>query len=132
LQDLWCDFTIQGGQAMTHDTPKLTDQDVLTQARARLQQHLPLHAEGSVCTTEDLLNVLLGVAVNRGTIEAVCADLLGTPDPETIRRYFNTHLRAADLPLLQERLNAALADDIPQRVWTHGREVAIDLHDRPY
>ena len=117
---------------MPHDTPKLTDQDVLAQARARLQQHLPLHADGSVCTTDDLLNVLLGVAVNRGTIEAVCADLVGTPDPETIRRYLNTQLRADDLPLLEERLNAALADDIPQHVWTHGRDVALDLHARPY
>ncbi len=117
---------------MTHDTPKLTDQDVLTHARARLQQHLPLHADGSVCTTDDLLNVLLGAAVNRSTIEAVCATLLGTPNPETIRRYLNTQLRSEDLPLLQERLNAALADDIPQRVWTHGRDIAIDLHDRPF
>src|SRR5918997_4091430 len=80
-----CDLPPQGGQAMPHDTPVLTDADVLAHTRARLRDHLPLHAAGSVCATDDLLNVLLGVAVNRGTIEAVCADLLGTPDPETIR-----------------------------------------------
>jgi hypothetical protein len=67
---------------MTHDTPNLTDQEVLAHARTRLRDHLPLHAEGSICTTDDLLNVLLGVAVTQGTIEAVCADLPGTPTPK--------------------------------------------------
>jgi hypothetical protein len=72
----------EGGQAMTHHTPKLTDQDVLAHARSHLRDHLPLHAEGSVCTTDDLLNVLLGVAVTQGTIEAVCADLFAPPTPK--------------------------------------------------
>ena len=71
---------------MTNHTPKLTDHDVLHAARTHLREHVPLQADGYVCTTDDLLNVLLGVAVNRGTIEAICADLVGTPDPETIRR----------------------------------------------
>ena len=66
---------------MTHHPPKLTDHDVLQHTRRRLQAHLPLHADGYVCTTDNLLDVLLGVAVNRGTIEAVCADLVVTPDP---------------------------------------------------
>ncbi len=55
---------------MRHDTPKLTDQQVLLHARSRLQAHLPLHADAYRCTTHDLLQVLLGVAVNHGTIEA--------------------------------------------------------------
>ncbi len=117
---------------MRHDTPKLTDQDVLQHARSRLQAHLPLHAEGYLCTTADLLNVLLGVAANRGTIEAVCADLVDTPDPETIRRYLHAQLRVEDLPELERRLNAALADEIPLQVWAGARDVAIDFHDRPY
>jgi hypothetical protein len=71
---------------MTHHTPNLTDQDVLHHTRTRLRAHLPLQADGYVCTTDDLLQVLLGVAVNRQTSEAICADLVGTPDPETIRR----------------------------------------------
>src|SRR3954464_5909604 len=89
LLDCSYDYTIQGGQAMTDHTPNLTDQDVLDRARTRLHEHLPLHADGSACTTAGLLHVLLGVAVNRATIEGICADLLGTPDPETIRRYLN-------------------------------------------
>src|SRR4051794_13814872 len=102
------DHTIQGGQAMTHHTPTLTDQDVLRHTRARLRDHLPLHADGYLCTTNDLLQVLLGVAVTRQTIEAVCADLLGTPDPQTIRSYLNAQLRVDDLPALEGHINAAL------------------------
>jgi putative transposase len=117
---------------MHHHTPTLTDKDVLRHARSRLHRQLPLQADGYLCTTDDLLHVLLAVAVNCTTIEAVCADLLGTPDPETIRRYLNSQLRVEDLPALEGHLNAALADAIPAHVWTHARDVAIDFHDRPY
>lgn len=117
---------------MTDHTPNLTDRDVLHHARTHLRAHLPLHADGYVCTTDDLLQVLLGVAVNCGTIEAICADLLGTPDPETIRRYLNAQLRVDDLPALEDHVNAALTDAIPPAVWARARDVAIDFHDRPY
>lgn len=117
---------------MTNHTPKLTDHDVLRHARTRLRDHLPLQADGYVCTTDDLLQVLLGVAVNRATIQALCADLVGTPEPETIRRYLNAQLRVDELPALQDHINAALADAIPVHVWAQVHDVAIDFHDRPY
>lgn len=117
---------------MTDHTPNLTDQAVLHHARTHLRQHLPLQADGYVCTTDDLLQVLLGVAVNQATIEALCADLVGTPDPETIRRYLNAQLRVDDLPALEQQVNAALAAAIPAHVWARARDVAIDFHDRPY
>jgi hypothetical protein len=117
---------------MPYDTPDLTEPEVLQHALSTLHDHLPLHAEGYTCTTDDLLKVLLGVAVNRGTIEAVCADLVGTPDPQTLRGYLNAQLRVEELPDLERRLNAALASELPPRVRRHAREVAIDYHDRPY
>jgi putative transposase len=131
LLDCLDGHTIQGGQAMTDHTPKLTDRDVLERARTRLQEHLPLHADGSAWSTNDLLQVLLGVAVNRATIEAITADLLHTPDPETLRRSLNAQLRGEDLPALLDHVNAALTDKLPERLWAQGRDVAIDLHDRP-
>ena len=117
---------------MADDTLKLTDQEVLEYARTGLQNHLPLEAAGYKCSTEDLWHVLLGVAVNRDTVESVCADLVGTPDPETIRRYLNKQLTVGQLPNLEQRLNGALAAEIPSRVWRREWDVAIDLHDRPY
>ena len=117
---------------MSNDTLKLSDQKVLTYARENLSEHLPLQADGYECPTPDLLNVLLDVATNRGTIESVCADLVGTPDPETIRTYFNAQLCVEDLPDLERGLNAALAAELPPRVWRRAQEVALDFHDRPY
>jgi len=117
---------------MADDTLKLTDQKVLSHAHTLLEEHLPLEADGYSCTTADLLNVLLGVAANQGTIESVCADLAGAPDADTIRTYFNTQLCVEDLPELAKHVNAALAAEIPQRVRRRACEVAIDLHDRPY
>jgi hypothetical protein len=122
----------QEGKPMANDTLKLTDQEVLHRAHTVLGEHLPVQADGYTCTTGDLLDVLLGVAANRGTIEAVCADLVGAPDAETIRGYFKDQLRVEDLPELEQRLNRALSDEIPPRVWRQARDVAIDFHDRPY
>ena len=117
---------------MMNDTLKLTDGQVLAHARNLLQEHLPLAADGSCCTTDDLLNVLLGIAVNRSTLEAVCTDWATVSDPETVRRYLNEQLCVEDLPELEQRLNAALRAEIPRRVWRQARDVAIDFHDRPY
>lgn len=110
----------------------LTDKTVLEESRALLEQHLDLHAEGYKCATEDLLNVLLAVAANQGTIESVCADLATTPNPETIRQYINEQLCVEELPQLETALNRALAAKLPPRLWRRGQEVAMDFHDRPY
>jgi putative transposase len=117
---------------MMNNTPKLTDQEVLDYARAGLQEHLPLEAEGYQCSTADLLDALLGIAVGRDTLESVCADWLDAPDSDTIRSHLNKQLTVEGLSELKCRLNAALAAEIPQRVWRQARDVAIDLHDRPY
>ncbi len=49
-------------------TPKLTDMDVMEQARDVLTEHLPLEADGYVCTGADLWQILLGVSAKQGTI----------------------------------------------------------------
>jgi hypothetical protein len=115
-----------------YDTPELTAQEVLRHAQELLEEKLPLNAEGYKCTTDDLFKVLLGVAATKSTLEAVCADLVGTPDPHTIRGYFNEQFCVEELPELEQQLNAALAAEVPRRVRRHAQEVAIDYHDRPY
>jgi putative transposase len=113
-------------------TLKLTDVEVLEQTVQLVKEHLPLKADGYICTTEDLINILLGVAANCGTVQALGTDLVGSPDPETIRGYLREQLRVEDLPELEQRLNAALAKEIPDRVWRQACDVALDFHDRPY
>ena len=117
---------------MSHDTLKLSDRKVLDHAREVLKENVPLEAEGYVCTTDDLYDVLLGVAANRGTLQAVCTDWLKIADPETIRGYLNDQLCVEDLPELERQLNAGLAAQTPKRIYRTPQDVAIDFHDRPY
>jgi hypothetical protein len=117
---------------MRYHTPELSAPKVLQHTQTLLEEKLALKAEGYKCTTDDLFKVLVGVAATKSTLEAVCAELVGTPDPQTIRGYFNEQLRVEDLPALEAQLNAALAAEVPRHVRRHAQEVAIDYHDRPY
>ena len=117
---------------MPYHTPELSAPEVLQHAQGVLEETLPLNADGYKCTTDDLFKLLLGIAATKSTVEAVCAELVGTPNPQTIRGYFNEQLRVEKLPELEAQLNAALAAEVPRHVRRHAQEVAIDYHDRPY
>jgi hypothetical protein len=117
---------------MSDHTPELSAPEVLQHTQELLEEKLALHAEGYKCTTDDLYKVLVGVAATQSTLEAVCADLVGTPEPQTLRGYFNAQFCVEELPQLEEQLNAALAARVPRHVQRHAQEVAIDYHDRPY
>ena len=79
-----------------------------------------------------LVPFLLGVAANQGTIEAVCADLVGTQDPQTIWDYINEQICVEELTQLETQVNKALVQHIPPRVWRRPQDIAMDFHDRPY
>jgi hypothetical protein len=117
---------------MPYHTPELRAQEVWQHAQDLLEEKLSLKADGYKCTPDDLFKVLLGLAATKSTLEAVCTELVGTPDPQTLRGYFNEHLRVEDLPALEQQLNAALAAEVPRHVRRQRQEVAIDYHDRPY
>jgi putative transposase len=97
-----------------------------------LQEHLPLQAGGYKASAEDLFNVLLSVAVNRDTLETVCADLEIDLSAETLRGYYKAQLRREGLPQLEQALNQALQAELPKVLWKKAQKMAIDLHDRPY
>jgi len=115
-----------------NDTPKLTADQVLENARQDLQAHLPLQAEGYKCTTDDLLNILLTAAARQCTIESACAELNSAPGAETVRQHLNEELTTERLPELERNLNEALLVRIPNRLWRQAVDIAIDFHDRPY
>ena len=105
---------------------------VLAMARSRLEQFLPLKANGYACTTRQLLDVLLAVSANKDTIEQVCADLKTRVGAETIRGYFNQQLKVENLFDLQEAVNAALRASFNADLKQRKLEVAIDFHDQSY
>ena len=110
----------------------LSQTAVLDIARGRLEQFLPLKADGYACTTEQLVDVLLAVSCQKETIEQVCADLQIKVGAETIRGYFNEQLKVGNLFELQEAVNAALQTSFNSKLKRQSLEVAIDFHDQPY
>lgn len=117
---------------MTDHIPKLTEKDVLEQDHQRLAQYLQLKADGYLCTTEQLLHILLGVAATRETLESVCAELNTTVGAATIRGYLTEQLRVEELPQLERAINAALQHGLAPALWLREQEVAIDYHDQSY
>jgi len=134
------DYTrnIRTSQAM----PKLTDTMVLEEARDALAEALPLEADGYVCTTRDLWQILLGVSVEgktmaprRATFHGMCESLIDAPSDVSIRGYLNAQLTVERLPEIEDCLNRALAMQIPTRVFKHplggvfrARDTSIDMH----
>jgi hypothetical protein len=62
---------------------KLTDRVTLDTVIAVLEHYFDLSAEGSVCQTRDLWNVLVEAAARNAYIETVCNDLATAPDSNT-------------------------------------------------
>jgi len=105
---------------------------VLTKARSRIGEVLPLSADGYACTTEQLLDVLLAAVVGKETIKQVSADLSIKVGAETIRGYFNEQLQVENLFELEESVNLALRASLSADLKRQKLEVAIDFHDQSY
>jgi hypothetical protein len=111
---------------------RLTDQGTLNSTIAILEQCFDLSADGYLCKTRDLYQVLLKAAANRTTIEATCNDSPAAPDSNTIRGYLNAQLAPAAIRDLEEDCNRALYQRWPHWLWSQPLEIALDLHDECY
>jgi hypothetical protein len=116
----------------TKATLELTDENTRQEAVGRLTTHLPLQVSGYECSVETVFDVLVKAAVSGQTIEAVCKDLDGMVDGETIRGYLNEQVRVDDMHRLEQQVNQALVAGLPRRIWKSKVEIAIDLHDEPF
>jgi hypothetical protein len=113
-------------------TLTLTDRSTRQAAVERLATYLPLQAAGYECTTEVVLDVLVKAAATKQTIEAVCNDLTGMVDAETVRSHINAQITVDNLFEVERRVNQALVAGLPRRLWKPSLEIAIDLHDEPF
>lgn len=117
---------------MTDHNPKLTERDVLEQAKQRLQKHLDFKADGYICNAAQLIHILLGIAATKNTLEAVCAELETSPCAATVRSSLNEHLTVEGLPKLEGAMNEAMAKAVPPHLSRREQEIAIDYHDQAY
>jgi hypothetical protein len=74
------------------DAEKLTDRVTLDIVIAVLEHYFDLSAEGYICQTRDIWNVLVEAAARNVYIETVCNDLANAPDSNTVRGYLNEQL----------------------------------------
>lgn len=111
---------------------KLTDQATLKTALAVLECFFGLSADGTVCQTRDLWQILVLAAVQCTFIETICNDLATAPTSETVWGYLNEQLTPQIIRQLCANCNRALASQLPAWLKDHPKEVALDLHDVPY
>lgn len=116
----------------TRERAELTDTQVMEVACAGLNEQLPLQANGYVCTASDLWQIVLGASVKQQTIHGICDSLEQAPSDVAVRGYLNAQLTVARLPDIEAGLNAALAAQIPQRVFKRPRDTAMDYHEQAY
>lgn len=113
-------------------TPKLTNMDVLAHARDVLKEQMPLEGGEGICTGDDVLQILLGVSAGKRTVHSTCENLVHAPSDATVRNYLNAQLTVERLPEIEDQINAALASQIPSRVFKRPRDTAMDYHEQAY
>lgn len=111
---------------------KLTDRVTLETVVAVLEHYFDLSADGYLCQTRDLWNILVSAAARCTYIETVCNDLSTAPDGNTVRGYLNEQLTPKIIRVLRRDCNHGLASQLPVWLRDHPKQVALDLHDEPY
>jgi hypothetical protein len=110
---------------------ELTAQDIRETMQSVSQEHLPLEANGYVCTSEMLYDVLMKAASENTSIDAACRDLEQSASGNRIREVLNEQLHVEQLRQYEREINAALAARLPQQLLSGPVEAAIDEHDEP-
>jgi hypothetical protein len=111
---------------------ELKANDVHAYTLETLQEHLKIKADGYICNTEMILNVLIKASAESSSLEAACADLEEIADSNTIREYLNEALPVKELREQEKQVNKALACCTPVDLVRTDIEIAIDFHDEPF
>lgn len=99
-----------------------TKDEVHSYANDWLAKSLRLKYDGTICTTDTLIHILLVAAVRAVSIFAACRDLAGAPCDQTIRNALEASLPG--VTELQQRLNRALATKLPKALVRKSRRIA--------
>jgi len=111
---------------------ELKANDVHAYTLETLKEHLKIKADGYICKTEMILNVLIKASAENSSLEAACADLEEIADSNTIREYLNEALPIKELREQERQVNQALACCTPDDLVRTDIEIAIDFHDEPF
>jgi putative transposase len=110
----------------------LNAEDVRRLMLDKMETHLTLKTEGYRSRTHQTLNLLLKAVAEGSSVEAVCADSMGSVASNTLRERLNAALPVDGLREQEAEMNRALQAAIPVGMPRGGLEVAIDTHDEPF
>jgi putative transposase len=110
----------------------LTDQTTLHCTIKVLERYFNLAADGYLCHTRDLYQIVVTAAARCSTLEATCRDLQDAPDSNTVREYCQAQLPREGIAELERACNRALRSQWPHWLWSQPLQVAADLHDECY
>ena len=111
---------------------ELTAQDIRETMQSVSQEHLPLEANGYVCTSAMLYDVLMKAASENISIDAACRDLEKSASGNRVRELLNEQLSGEKLDSYERQINEALASRLPHQLLLRPVEAAIDEHDEPF
>ncbi|MCX7852471.1 MAG: hypothetical protein N2383_06765, partial [Caldilineales bacterium] len=81
---------------------ELTAQDIRELMQAVCQEYLPLEADGYICTSAMLYDVLMKAASEGISIDAVCRDLERSASGNRIRELLNEQLDVKQLKEIED------------------------------
>jgi hypothetical protein len=96
------------------------------------QEHLPFAADGYICTSEMIYDVLMKAATEGISVDAACRDLEQSVTGNTLREVLNEQMKVAQLRQHEAELNAALSARLPKQIHARALEAAMDEHDEPF
>lgn len=110
----------------------LTGADVRNAAIERLRELLPEEIAGYIVDNDMILDLLVYAAVEGKSLHSASGSLGSMANDDTIRNYINACFPAAGIYDLNLAVNRLLQADLPDKLRKGRRDLAIDLHDRPY
>ena len=111
---------------------ELSDEETRQATITHLREHLALEVKGTKASSEMVLEVLVHAAVNGQSIEASCAELVGSADSNTLREYVNEAFREAMLDEVEKQVNEALVSNLPKKLRKKVQDLVIDIHDQAF
>jgi putative transposase len=110
----------------------MTGRDVYECATAMVERSLKFVDQGRKCTASMLLSLLFYAAGRVTSLFDACARIKGAPSDDAVRKALKANLPALDE--LEQRLNDALFESLPRRLFRSGRRwfVALDITLIPY
>jgi putative transposase len=108
----------------------VTSREVHDRAASIVQQHIQLTDHGPKCRASLLITILFYAASRITSVFDACQRLRGAPSDQAVRDALRASL--PPISLLEQRLNAGLAADLPKALRKRRYPLAIDLTLLPY